>query len=304
MNNFQSFSELIDIQYNIYWAIGFFDGVHRGHRRVIQSAQNDGCLCGVLTFSPHPLAILNPARQPLLLTPDTAWKEKLIADLGADLLLTLPFDEHLAQMTASQFLDALCASCRVVGISVGANWHFGKGRTGNADFLTREAAKRGFAACVNPLFQMGKETVCSSHIRSLLSSGNIEAVQSFLGHPFTIVGTVEHGQHLARQLGFPTANISLPSHAALPLPGVYEVRSTLHGEPRRGIANVGFRPTIREERKLPRLEAHFPGWEGDLYGERLSVDLVRMIRPEKAFPSLHALQEQMARDLADFCHEK
>lgn len=119
-----------------------------------------------------------------------------------------------------------------------------------------------------------------------------------LGRTFTIIGTVEHGQHLARTLGFPTANITLPLQAALPCPGVYEITATLQGKLHRGIANIGTRPTVDEVNKKTLLEAHFPRWSGDLYGESLSVSLIRFLRPERRFPDLSALRTQIVADIA------
>lgn len=298
MDVLHSLPELAAFSQPIHWAAGFFDGVHRGHQRVIASAAAKGALRGILTFEPHPLALLRPAVAPRLLTPDSAYKMSLFAKAGVDILLCLPFNASLAQMDGHDFLVELCQSCHVAGLSVGENWHFGKGGTGNARMLQQEAASLGFTACINPLVETEAGIISSSRIRALLAEGRMDVVQGMLGRPFAVVGTVVHGQQLARDLGFPTANIALPPQAALPRSGVYEVQARLGHVSCRGIANVGFRPTIHEAVKMPRLEAHFPGWDGDLYGKRLEVSLLRFLRPEQCFPSLEAMKAQIKADVA------
>lgn len=298
MDVLHSLPELAAYSQPIHWAAGFFDGVHRGHQRVIGSASSQGALRGALTFDPHPLALLRPEAAPRLLTPDAAYKKSLLAQAGVDILLCLPFNAALARKDARQFLAELCQSCHVAGLSVGENWHFGKDGAGDARMVRQLAARYGFTACINPLVRTEEGIISSSCIRALLADGCLETANSMLGRPFAVVGTVEHGQQLARSLGFPTANISMPPQAALPRAGVYAVQAQLEGVACRGIANIGWRPTIRESIKVPRLEAHFPGWHGDLYGKRLEVSLLRFLRPEQRFPSVEALKAQIAADVA------
>ena len=299
MKTLHSFTQLIDCQQPIHWAAGFFDGVHEGHKRVILSADTPGALRGVLTFSPHPLALLKPEAAPSLLTPYCEQKEALLQALGVDILLELPFTRELAAMPPQEFISTLCSVCKVAGISVGNNWHFGKGGEGNAAFLQAEAAHRGFRACVSDMLLQEGEIVCSSRIRTLLKEGNIERVNRMLGRSFSVFGRVEHGQKLARKLGFPTANIALPASAALPKAGVYGVSASIHGTICRGIANIGLRPTIDEEVKITRLEAHFPEWKnGDFYGEKLEVNLHSFIREERKFDSIESLKKQIESDIS------
>ncbi len=294
----RSFDDLRGITQPIHWAIGCFDGVHCGHRRVIESANTPGALRGVLTFEPHPLAVLRPEIQPDLLTPLLRQKADLMESLcGVDVLLVLPFTPTLASMSPQFFLDSLGCACRIAGVSVGENWHFGHGGAGNPDMLRCEGERRGFRVCVSPLEKDADGVVSSRRVRAVLASGNMDKVECLLGHPFTIAGEVEQGQHLARRLGFPTANLPIPPHAALPPAGVYGVRCCVQGQCLRGIANLGLRPSIAEQRKRPRLEVHFPGWNGDLYGCFLSVQIESFLRPEKKFPTLDALREQIAKDI-------
>ena len=303
MNTYHSFTQLKKLVDPVHWAIGFFDGVHEGHRRVISSANTPGSKRGVLTFVPHPMALLRPHSAPLLLTPHAEVKHRLLADLGVDVLLELPFTRELAALSPEDFIEQLCSSCKVAGISVGDNWHFGKGGIGNADFIRKEAAKRGFRACISDMLLMGEDTVCSTRIRALLGDGNMDKTSQMLGRPFSIFGTVEHGQKLARKLGFPTANIALPASAALPCPGVYSISATIKGQLYHGIANVGLRPTIQENIKITRLEAHFTDWnQGDFYGESIEVFLHSFIRKEQKFSSIEALKMQIEEDLSRLKH--
>ncbi len=299
MQIFHSFAELGCLDRPVHWAIGFFDGVHRGHVRVMHSADTPDALRGVITFARHPLALLHPSTQPLLITPWSVYKAQLIAELGgADVLLILPFNNQLAALTPEQFLDTLGEACHVTGVSVGENWRFGAGGIGNAEKLRQEGTKRGWHIRICPLEHHLGSPVCSQRIRTALAGGDLSLAAALLGHPFVIAGHVEHGQHLARRLGFPTANITIRPHSALPPAGVYAVRAHVGNTELQGIANLGLRPSIIEQRKLPRLEVHFPHWQGDLYNCSLAVQLCRFIRPERQFPSLDALQSQVLDDIS------
>lgn len=297
MRILHSIAELATVNHMVHWAMGFFDGVHRGHRRVIESADTPGALRGVLTFAQHPLAVLAPQRQPKLITPAARQKRALLAELGVQVLLELPFTPELAATSPRDFLDGLRAACRMAGISVGRNWHFGKGGVGNAAFVEEYAAVHGLRACVQNMAEVQGERICSSRIRELLVAGNLPLAQEMLGHAFSIAGVVEPGQKLARKLGFPTANMQIHSAALLPPLGVYEVAAQMEDTEVRGIANLGLRPTIDEAQKVLRLETHLLNWQGDLYGRPLLVELRRFLRPERKFASVAELQAQIAADI-------
>ncbi len=292
-----SMHELAALNQSVHWALGFFDGVHRGHRKVIESATTPGALRGVLTFAEHPLALLAPEKQPRLITPLAEQKRALLEALGVDVLLELPFTRELAAMEPRAFLDALRGSCPMAGISVGRNWRFGRGGAGDAAFVESYAAEHGLNACVQDMAVLDGERICSSRIRELLQEGDLSRAEEMLGHAFTIAGVVEPGQKLARRLGFPTANITMHSQAVLPPAGVYEVSVQVAGAPCRGIANLGLRPTIEESHKVVRLETHLLNWQGDLYGCGLQVELRRFLRPERRFASVEELRAQIAADV-------
>lgn len=293
-----SFDELRTLNRPVHWAMGFFDGVHRGHCRVIESADTPGALRGVFTFAEHPLALLWPEIQPKLLTPDAEQKAALMEQLGVDILLRLPFTRRVAALSPEEFLNTLRGVCPIAGISVGCNWRFGRDGAGDTELVQTYAAGHGIRTCVQSLLEQGGETVCSSRIRSVLAAGHLQECADMLGRTFSICGTVEHGQHLARRLGYPTANITLPPHAALPPFGVYAVTARCGDTQLHGMANLGLRPTIDETDKPVRLETHFVDWSGDLYGKRLEVALTRFIRPELRFDGIDTLKRQIAQDLA------
>ena len=297
MKILHSMDELAALNQKVHWALGFFDGVHRGHSKVIASAATPGALRGVLTFAEHPLALLAPAKQPRLITPVPEQKRALLEALGVDVLLELPFTRELAAMEPRAFLDALRGSCPMAGISVGRNWRFGRGGAGDAAFVESYAAEHGLNACVQDMAVLDGERICSSRIRELLQEGDLSRAEEMLGHAFTIAGVVEPGQKLARRLGFPTANITMHSQAVLPPAGVYEISVQVAGTPCHGIANLGLRPTIEESHKVVRLETHLLNWQGDLYGCGLQVELRRFLRPERRFASVEELRAQIAADV-------
>ncbi len=297
----RSWEELAELGRPVHWAMGVFDGVHRGHRLVIESAASPGAWRGALTFANHPLALLRPEQAPRLLVPDARVKENLLAALDVDVMCVLPFTRELAAMTATEFLDRLASACPLAGISVGANWRFGAGRGGDASLLREEGAKRGFAVQTAPLVAWEGETVCSSTIRRLLAEGNFARATAMLGHAFALAGVVEEGRRLARRWNFPTANVR-PLPGAFPPYGAYAARVHIEGDatkqPYAAVANFGLRPTVQRpgETPSPLLEAHLFDFDGSLYGRRLVVELAHFLRPERPFDGLDALRGQIERD--------
>lgn len=296
MYRFRSFAELRTLSKPISWAIGFFDGVHRGHVRVIEAAYREGALRGVLTFDRHPLSVLNPPIAPPLIVADASEKARLLESFGCDVLLSLPFTKELAALSAEQFLDRLCSSSRCVHIAVGENWRFGAARGGNTAFLKEAGAKRGFSVLCVPLEMSGDEVICSSAVRRYLAEGDFARASEMLGHPLPMAGEVISGRRLARSWGFPTANTAVKLGACPPF-GVYAVRACVKGKHYTGIANFGVRPTVDCEACAPLLEVHLYDFSGDLYGERLEAELLCLLRPEQRFPNLDELRRQIERDM-------
>jgi len=285
-------------------AIGTFDGVHRGHQAVVAAllrrAASEGALAAVLTFIPHPMAVLRPAEAPPLLA-DDAGRARLLAALGVEALVELPFTPALAAVSAARFVqDYLCRRAGARRVFVGADFTFGARGLGSPETLAvlgRQAC--GLETTVIPLVRADGAPVSSTRIRQALRDGRPGLARRLLGRPFALEGLVAEGERRGRSLGFPTANLLPPAALACPAPGVYAVRCRLHdgaggGEWAPGVANLGHRPTVGGGDL--RLEVHLLGFSGDLYGRRLEVAFVRRLRAERRFAGVEALRQQIARD--------
>lgn len=266
-------------------AVGEFDGVHLGHREVIREADT------VLTFDPHPLAVIRPQAMPKLLTRLDV-KADLVAALGVQEMVVIDFDEVFSRRGAQDFVDdVLVATLQATRVSVGRNFRFGHRAGGDVDML---AAQDAFETRVSPLVEVEGEIVSSSHIRGLLLAGEVDHAAAFLGHPFELRGSVVEGDHRGRELGFPTANMVPDEALVCPGHGVYACRANRLP----AAVNVGVRPTFATGRGV-LVEVHLIDWEGDLYGTELRLEFVRRLRGERAFASVDALVEQMRRDVEE-----
>lgn len=264
-------------------AVGEFDGVHLGHREVI--AGNDT----VLTFDPHPLQVVRPEAAPRLLTPLDV-KAELVAGLGVQELVVIPFDERFAHQSPREFIDqVLVARLRAQIVSVGENFRFGHRAAGDTALL--EADPR-FQTRVVPLVEVEGEVVSSSHIRGLVMAGEVELAARFLGAPFQIEGAVVAGDQRGRTLGFPTANIVPDEALVYPGHGVYAAIA----DDGPAAVSVGVRPTFATGRGV-LIEAYLIDREVDLYGRQLRIQFVRRLRGERRFDSAQSLVEQMREDV-------
>lgn len=309
-------------------ALGNFDGVHRGHQQVIRPilgdpaqlleptvvqntvAQNQGeraiapslsvasgseMVSTVLTFDPHPRAFFSGLPQ-LLLTPPME-KVNCLESLGVKQLVLLPFDQALAKLSPEDFVKkVLVEGLAARQVSVGQDFHFGRGRSGSAEDLRAIAREYGLEVTIVPLATELGERISSSGIRQALTDGDLPRASQLLGRSYALVGTVIQGQQLGRTLGFPTANLQVPGEKFLPRFGVYcgWVDSPTFAQPWPGVMNVGCRPTVGTT--APTIEIHLVDWSGDLYGTVLTMHLVQFLRPEQKFPSLTALKDQIQMD--------
>jgi riboflavin kinase/FMN adenylyltransferase len=264
-------------------AIGTFDGVHLGHREVIDGADT------VLTFEPHPLRILHPEAAPKLIMPFEI-KRDVIEGLGVDELVVIPFDDRFSEIEAEEFRDRILGDRLGAGkVSVGENFRFGTKARGDPAML--EAAEQ-FETRVVPLVEVDGETVSSSRIRALIAAGEVDAAGRCLGAPFLFEGEVVEGDRRGQTLGFPTANIVPDDELVVPGHGVYAAFA--NGRP--AAVNVGVRPMFETGRGL-LVEAYLIDFEGDLYGQGLRVAFLKRLRGERRFPSVEDLIAQMHRDV-------
>ncbi len=264
-------------------AVGTFDGVHLGHREVIRGSDS------VLTFEPHPVSVVSPQHAPKLLTPLNI-KAELIAALGVQELIVIPFDAAFAARSAQEFIDeVLVAALGAGGVSVGENFRFGHRAQGDTQLL---AADGRFQTTVHPLLEVDGEIVSSSHIRGLVLAGEVDQATHFLGAPFQLRGEVVRGDERGRTLDFPTANLVPEEELVCPGHGIYACLAD--GRP--AAVNVGVRPTFTTGRG-ELIEAYLLDFEGDLYGRELRLDFLRRLRGERRFATAQALVEQMHRDV-------
>jgi riboflavin kinase/FMN adenylyltransferase len=264
--------------------VGSFDGVHLGHREVIRGSDS------VLTFDPHPSAVVAPQHTPKLLTP-LAVKAELVEELGVEELIVIPFDAEFAKRSAQEFIDdVLVGTLGATYVSVGENFRFGNRAKGDPRMLAEDDR---FSTRVAPLLEVDGEIVSSSHIRGLVLAGEVDPATRFLGAPFQMRGEVVAGDRRGRELGFPTANLIPDDALVCPGHGVYACLA--NGAP--AAVNVGVRPTFDTGRG-ELVEAYILDYDGDLYGEQLRLDFLARLRGERRFSTAEELVEQMHRDVA------
>lgn len=298
LEHYHQFTELKTTSGAIYWAIGVFDGLHLGHQAVIQSAvaaaRRCGARAGVLTFANHPLTLVCPDLTPKAIIPDEKEKLRLLAHLGVDLILNLEFTPDLASLAPYEFIQTLCRFSDTRGISIGEDWHFGRGGAGNVHLLREFSQEFGFdVTVVAPVHAEGSR-ISSTRIRKAIQAGQFFDVAAMLTRPYAWHGEVIQGKQLARTLNYPTANIR-PSGVLPPL-GVYAVQVEIQGTPYFGVANLGIRPTVAAQQGELMLEVHLFDFDKDIYGEHLCVRPIEFLRPECKFASLAELKAQLAHD--------
>src|SRR5882762_7366918 len=280
--------------------LGVFDGLHLGHqfimKTVVERARAIGAVPTVITFEPHPRAVLHPeSAPPLLQTFDQ--KIEALGVLGIEQTIVIHFDEAFSQIRAEDFLrDVVVDRLQAKEVYLGRGFAFGHNREGNIELLRRVSAELGFLADEVPEVQFRSQRVSSSKIRKLLSEGRVSLARRLLGRPYGVEGRVERGAERGATLGFPTANLH-PHNRVIPRNGVYVTGTLIDGQWRRSVTNLGVRPTFGVE-KEPSVETFVMNWAGDLYGDVVRVRFLRRLRDERKFGSVAELTAQIEKDVS------
>jgi riboflavin kinase/FMN adenylyltransferase len=300
MQTLHSIPELSHLPGPLFLAIGVFDGVHRGHQAVIStSAEHARASNGtpvVVTFDPHPEKVLRPQAAPHLLSA-TQHKIALIRALGVEHLLIITFDKQFAATEPEDFVQRLVAHSKPLReICVGHEWSFGKNRRGNLNLLKTLGSKMTFDVVGIQPVKINGAVVSSTAIRQAIEKGDLIKAAEMLGREYTILGTVTRGDNLGKKIGFPTANLSAHSEQ-FPPNGVYAAEARVDGEFRRGVINLGIRPTVSGGKSERVLEIHLFDFDRDIYGDDVEVRFLKFLRPEKKFENLDALVQQIRQDV-------
>jgi len=280
--------------------LGVFDGLHIGHqlimKTVVERARAIGAVPTVITFDPHPRAVLHPeSAPPLLQTFDQ--KVEGFGVLGIEQTIVVRFTKEFSEIGAHDFLrEVVKERLHAQEVYLGKGFAFGHDREGNIDLLKRVGKELGFVAWEVPEVSLRNRRVSSSKIRDLLSRGEVNLARRMLGRPYGVEGRVEHGAERGHQLGFPTANLH-PQNRVIPRNGVYVTGTLIDGKWRRSVTNVGVRPTF-ESAAEPSVETFVMNWSGDLYGDVVRVRFLHRLRDEQKFSSLDDLKRQISKDVA------
>ncbi|ACV63926.1 riboflavin biosynthesis protein RibF [Desulfofarcimen acetoxidans DSM 771] len=304
MDVYYSRQGLLKEKYNqIYLGLGNFDGIHIGHQKLISDlvdvARQRGGVPAVMTFYPHPLAVLQPAEAPLMLLSQTN-KQEFMEGLGVEVLLVMPFDRDFACLAPDTFIkDILYGELGVKGVFVGYNYTFGCRGLGTPDLLKSYGGTYGFDVHVVPPVCVGEQVVNSTLIRGLIEKGEVGNAAKFLGYVPFIQGEVVYGERRGNTLGFPTANLELDSDLVVPDNGVYAVHVELGGCKYPAVANIGTKPTFHGFAGARCLEVHLLDFSADLYGQTIKVSFIRRLRGEKRFNSVGELVAQIKTDIGE-----
>ena len=289
-----------EIQRPTVLTLGVFDGLHLGHqlvmRTVVERARELNAVPTVITFDPHPRAVLHPeSAPPLLQTLDQ--KVEGFGVLGIEQTIVIAFTKEFSLIRAEDFLrDVVKERLQAKEVYLGRGFAFGHNRDGNIELLRRVSAELGFFADEVPEVRLRGQRVSSSKIRALLSEGKVNLARRMLGRPYGVEGRIEHGSERGHQLGFPTANLH-PHNRVIPKNGVYVTGTLIEGQWRRSVTNVGLRPTFGAETE-PSVETFVMNFAGDLYGDVLRVRFLHRLRDERKFGSLEALKAQISKDVS------
>ena len=274
--------------------VGVFDGVHMGHRYLIeklnQRAQVEDLISGVITFNPHPQSVLHPHNQLPWLS-GLEDKLRFLQELHIDLVAVLSFTPELASLSAREFVSLLKDYLKMRGLMIGPDFALGRGREGDITLLSALGQEMGFSVEVAPPFMIDGELVSSTLIRQALAQGDMIKITKLMGRNFYLAGKVISADKRGQSLGFPTANLDMKPGQALPSDGVYATITWVNGEQLTSVTNIGMRPTF--ERSKRTVETHLLNYKGDLYGKELKVEFIQKLRDEQRFSSPKGLKAQI-----------
>ncbi|PAD70758.1 riboflavin biosynthesis protein RibF [Bacillus sp. 7586-K] len=283
-------------------ALGYFDGVHKGHQKVIikakEIAEETGMKSAVMTFHPHPLVVLRKQKEIDYLTP-LEEKIKLIEQLDVDLLFIVEFTEEFAALSPQQFVDEYIINFHVKHVVAGFDFTYGHLGKGTMNTLPEHSREQFSCTTVEKQTDHDRK-ISSSLIRETIKNGDISYANKLLGRPHSVSGTVVHGDKRGRTIGFPTANVDVPDMYLIPPTGVYAVSLTVKEKEYKGVCNIGFKPTFNKEKELkPSIEVHIFDFNQDIYGEKVSVSWYKRIRSEQKFHNVDELVAQISKDKND-----
>jgi len=301
MRIFEGLTDLSHIK-NAVVTIGTFDGVHLGHQEILKTLIAEAEKCEgesvLLTFYPHPRMVLFPEQTDLQLLQTQAEKLEKLASIGLQNVVIYPFSKEFADLSAERFVEEiLIKGLQAKMVIIGYDHQFGHNREGNLAFLKQYAEKGFFDLREIPAEQIDEANISSSKIRKAILGGEISTANSFLGSPFELSGTIVKGLQNGRNIGFPTANIRIDDQQKIiPATGVYAVEMDVAGTSCRGMMNVGWRPTIEEEKLDRKIEVHLFDFQKEIYDEACQIRILQFVRAEHKFPNLEALKVQIQRD--------
>ncbi len=293
---------------NAWLTMGTFDGVHRGHQEIIrkltEGAHAENAPAVVLTFDPHPVAVLRPDKAPPILT-SADERAALFGDLGVDYVVTHPFNREVAALSAQEFLSKIKKHLGFTQFWVGYDFAMGHNREGNIPRLRQLGEELGFQLDIVAPIDVGGKTISSSQIRRLIAEGEVQEVRALLGRPFRLGGPVIEGAKRGRTIGIPTANLAVDEHRAVPARGVYVCHAWVAPSPDAGtgltrvtaVTNIGLRPTFENGPVRTSIEAHLLDFNEDVYGQVIQLDFLIRLREEQKFSGIEALVNQIKQDI-------
>ena len=299
----QTLTDLTTIHLENSWVtIGSFDGVHLGHQALInelvKTAHSHGEYTVVITFFPHPMVVLRNIPMPFYLTTPEE-KKLLMAEMEVDALITLNFNQHLANLTAREFVTLLKGHLGMKELWIGQGFALGKNRQGNVETLEGLGCELGFEVKVNELMQVGPYTISSSQIRQALAMGQVDKVAEMLGRLYRVTGKVVHGEGRGKGLGYPTANIEYDPIKLIPANGIYATWSWWKRKRFPSVTNIGLRPTFNMGDLKPTIEPFFVDFDQDLYNETLTLEFLKYLRPEEKFTTVEDLKRRIQQDVEE-----